>query len=57
MSFVHAQLLVLFFLVQGGTATVLAPQAIVVKSGALELFAGHCIAWRQCQAKPASVEE
>lgn len=27
-------------------ATVLRPQAIVIKSGALKQFASHCIAWR-----------
>jgi trans-aconitate methyltransferase len=27
-------------------ATVLRPEAIVVKSGALKHFAGHCLAWR-----------
>lgn len=27
-------------------ATVLRPQAIIVKSGALKRFAAHCIAWR-----------
>jgi trans-aconitate methyltransferase len=27
-------------------ATVLRPEAIVIKSGALKHFAGHCVAWR-----------
>lgn len=27
-------------------ATVLRPEAIIVKSGALKRFAAHCIAWR-----------
>jgi hypothetical protein len=27
-------------------ATVLRPEAIIVKSGALKHFASHCIAWR-----------
>jgi len=32
-------------------ATVLRPEAIIIKSGALKNFASHCIAWRSGQGK------
>jgi hypothetical protein len=41
-------------------ATVLQPQAIVVKSGALKHFAAHCVAWRSPapgSARPAAEAE
>ena len=37
-------------------ATVLRPEAIVVKSGALKHFASHCIAWRSEQPRPLADE-
>ena len=33
-------------------ATVLAPEAIIVKSGALKNFAAHCIAWQPSSGEP-----
>lgn len=37
-------------------ATVLRPEAIVVKSGALKQFASHCVAWRSGEGRASPAE-